>query len=114
MSRFEDIENAGLRVLIDDTGQIMRAVDQHGRSVWVNNVPLFQSGIPFGILPGDGGANGLTFTDSIGNFTLSAAVITDFYRAFAGGGYIYFPAGTAGSLDGSYFAVMFSDTAGRV
>jgi hypothetical protein len=36
MSRFEDIENAGLRVLIDDTGQIMRAVDQHGRSVWVN------------------------------------------------------------------------------
>jgi hypothetical protein len=75
---------------------------------------LFQAGTALGMLPGDGGANGLTFTDSIGNFTLSAAVITDFYRAFAGGGYIYFPAGTAGSLDGWYFAVMFSDTAGRV
>jgi len=75
---------------------------------------IFTAGAAFGLLPGDGGANGLTFTDSIGNFTLSAAVITDFYRAFAGGGYIYFPAGTAGSLDGWYFAVMFSDTAGRV
>jgi len=79
-----------------------------------NPVTLFQSGIPFGILPGDGGANGLDFTDSIGNFTLSAAVVTDFYRAFIGGGYLYFPAGTAGVLDGWYFAVMSSDTARRV
>ena len=78
---------------------------------------LYQSGTAFGILPGDGGANGLTFSDAIGNFTVSAAVITGFGRPFRGGGYCYFPAGAGGLLtDGWYWTVMDNDdgTAGRV
>lgn len=98
----------------NDGGGIRNLPIREGATRLTTDRTLFQAGIAFGILPGDGGSNGLTFTDAIGNFTLSAAVITDFYRAFAGGGYLYFPAGTAGSLDGWYFAVMSSDTAGRV
>jgi hypothetical protein len=106
MAEFVHVYNEG--------GGIRNVPMREGATRLTTDRTLFQAGAAFGMLPGDGGANGLTFTDSIGNFTLSAAVITDFYRAFAGGGYIYFPAGTAGILDGWYFAVMSSDTAGRV
>lgn len=110
MSRFEDIENAGLRVLIDDTGQIVRAVDQHGRSVWVNSVPLYQSGIPFWIPPGDGGANGLSFTGTRGVFTLSAeAPMASVFNALASGGYCYLPAGSGGLATGGWYWFKMTD-----
>lgn len=116
MSRFEDIENAGLRVLIDDTGQIMRAVDQHGRSVWVNSVPLYQSGIPFWIPPGDGGANGLSFTGTRGVFTLSAeAPMASVFNVLAYGCYCYLPAGSGGLATGGwYWCKMTDGTNGEV
>ncbi len=76
---------------------------------------LFQSGIPFWIPPGDGGANGLTFSGTRGVFSLSAAVLTNFWNLLASGGYAYFPAGSGGSLTaGWYFVKMTSDTAGEV
>lgn len=110
MSRFEDIENAGLRVLIEDTGQIMRAVDQHGRSVWVNSASLYQSGIPFWIPPGDGSANGLSFTGTRGVFTLSAeSPMTNSYLALITGGYCYLPAGSGGLATGGWYWFKMTD-----
>lgn len=76
---------------------------------------LYQSGIPFWIPPGDAGANGLSFTGTRGVFTLSAAVVTNFWTFFASGGYCYLPAGAGGLATGGwYWCVMTSDTAGEV
>ena len=80
-----------------------------------NPVTLFQSGIPFWIPPGDGGVNGLSFTDAVGNFTLSAAVMTNFWNFLNLGGYCYLPAGAGGLATGGWFwCKMTSDTAGTV
>ena len=76
---------------------------------------LYQSGIPFWIPPGDGGANGLSFTGTRGVFTLSAAA------PFAGLGttvlaecYAYIPAGGGGLAGGLYWCQMSDDTNGEI
>lgn len=77
---------------------------------------LYQSGIPFWIPPGDGGANGLSFTGTRGVFSLSAeSPLTNAWVYFAGGGYIYLPAGSGGLTSGGwYWCVMTGATAGEV
>lgn len=76
---------------------------------------LFQSGIPFWLPPGDGGSNGLIFTGTRGVFTLSAAVVTNFWNFFGSGGYAYLPANAGGLTTGGwYWCVMTSDTAGEI
>ena len=80
-------------------------------------VTLLQSGILFAIFAGDGGANGLTFTGTAGQFTLSAAPLTNIWNLFKTpvGGYCYLPAGAGGLVSGGlYFFRMTSDTAGEV
>lgn len=80
-------------------------------------VTLFQSGIPFAILAGDGGVTGLSFTGTNAVFTLSAAVTTNFWNFFKtpGGGYMYLPASAGGLASGGwYFFRMTSETDGEV
>lgn len=71
------------------------------------------SGIPFIIPPGDGSANGLQFTNTLGNFTLSAAILSGLWNALKGC-YIYLQANFGGRTypAGWYWAVFSSDTAG--
>lgn len=76
--------------------------------------PLWISGIPFIIFPGDGGANGLIFNGSgSGAFTLSAAVITNYVP---NNFYTYLPADSAysGSIEGWYYGKMASTTTGTI
>ena len=62
---------------------------------------LYQSGIPFWIPPGDGGANGLSFTGTRGVFTLSAeAPMASAFNVLASGCYCYLPAGSGGLATG--------------
>jgi hypothetical protein len=79
-------------------------------------VVLYQSGIPFWLPPGDGGANGLSFTGTRGVFTLSAeAPLPSSYLALASGGYCYLPAGAGGLVAGGwYWCVMADGTNGEV
>lgn len=71
--------------------------------------------LPFWLPPGDGGSNGLAFSGSGGDFTLSAAIITNIGLSL-GYGYCYFYAGFGGSSlpAGWYWTEMSSDTAGKV
>lgn len=71
------------------------------------------SGIPFIIPAGDGSANGLRFTGTLGNFTLSAAIQTNLWNGLKGC-YIYLQADFGGGSypAGWYWAVFSSDTAG--
>lgn len=78
---------------------------------------LYESGIPWFIPFGDGGSNGLSFTGTNAKFTLSAAVLTNFWNFFKApsGGYIYLPAGSGGLTTGGwYFFRMTTDTDGEV
>jgi hypothetical protein len=76
---------------------------------------IAQSNIPFLIMPGDGGANGCSFSGTAGAFTLSAAILanigTSLARCFA-----YFSANFGGSTlpAGWYWTEFSSDTAGIV
>lgn len=81
-----------------------------------NPVSLFQSGVPFWIPPGDGGANGLSFTGTRGVFTLSAeAPLASAYNALVSGGYCYLPAGSGGLVTGGwYWCKMTSGTDGEI
>ncbi len=81
-----------------------------------NPVTLFQSGIPFWIPPGNGGANGLSFTGTRGVFTLSAeSPMTNAYLALTTGGYCYLPAGAGGLVAGGwYWCKMTAATDGEV
>lgn len=77
---------------------------------------IFTNAIPFFILPGDGGTNGLTFTGGGGGaFTLSAAPLTGLLSGLAGRqcyGYLPANAGGSGNAAGWYLFVPSSDTAG--
>jgi len=87
-----------------------------GQSIAAEGV-LYQSGIPFWIPPGDGGANGLSFSGTRGVFTLSAASPIAGLGAtvLSGGGYMYLPAGAGGLVSGGlYWFVMTDDTNGEV
>ena len=75
---------------------------------------LWQSGIPFVMPGGDGGANGLSFTGTRGVFTLSAAILTG-VSAMLGGCYLYLPAGAGGlGSAGWRWAQFTDDTNGEV
>ena len=73
--------------------------------------PIWSCGLPFVWFPGDGGSNGLLFTGTAGNFSLSAAMISGLQIA---NGYGYLPAnaGGLGNAAGIYYFEMSSDTAG--
>jgi len=76
---------------------------------------LYQSGIPFWLPPGDGGANGLTFTGTRGVFTLSAAAPMQYAVAFTRNCYCYLPAGAGGLVTGGwYWCQMSDDTNGEI
>jgi len=70
-------------------------------------------GTPFVILPGDGAAVGMFFTNSAGAFTLSAAILTNVWNVLKGC-WCYLPANFGGKTypAGWYWAVFSSDTAG--
>lgn len=76
---------------------------------------IAQSGIPFLIMPGDGGSNGCSFSGTAGAFTLSAAIIANIGTTLAGC-YAYFSANFGGSTlpAGWYWTEFSSDTAGIV
>jgi len=76
---------------------------------------ISHSNIPFLIPPGDGGANGLSFSGTNGAFTLSAAILASTGATLAGC-YAYFSANFGGSTRpaGWYWTVFSSDTAGTV
>ena len=75
---------------------------------------IWQSGIPFVLPAGDGGANGLNFTGTRGVFTLSSAILAGVY-AMLGGCYLYLPAGAGGlASSGWRWATFSDDTNGEV
>ena len=77
-------------------------------------VTIAAIGTPFVILPGDGSATGMFFTNSAGAFTLTAgAILTNTWKALKGC-WIYLPANFGGRTysAGWYWAVFSSDTAG--
>ncbi len=85
-----------------------------GQSISAEGV-LFQSGIPFWLPPGDGGANGLIFTGTRGVFTLSAAAPMQYAVAFTRNCYCYLPAGAGGLVAGGwYWCQMSDDTNGEI
>jgi hypothetical protein len=80
-----------------------------GTPVWQSTAQsvarvIAQSNIPFLIMPGDGGANGCSFSGTAGAFTLSAAILANIYVALTGC-YAYFSANFGGSTlpDGWYW-----------
>ena len=80
-----------------------------GQSIAAEGV-LYQSGIPFWIPPGDGGANGLSFTGTRGVFTLSAeAPMASAFNVLASGGYCYLPAGAGGLATGGWYWCRMTD-----
>ena len=89
-------------------------------SLYLLGIPrtTFQTAIPFFLLPGDGGTNGLTFTGGGGGaFTLSAAPLANLLGGLSGRGcYGYLPdnAGNSGCAAGWYYCVFSSDTAGTI
>mgnify|MGYP000866633436 CR=1 FL=1 len=75
---------------------------------------IWQSGIPFILPGGDGGANGLSLTGTRGVFTMSAAILSGVY-AILGGCYLYLPAGAGGlGSSGWRWATFSDDTNGEV
>ncbi len=87
-------------------------------SLYLLGIPrtTFQSAIPFFLLPGDGGTDGMTFTGGGGGaFTLSAAPLAGLLSLLSGRGcYGYLPAnaGNSGCAAGWYYFIPSSDTAG--
>lgn len=91
-----------------------------GTPVWQSSAKadtniIAQSSVPFVIMPGDGGANGCSFSGAAGAFTLSAAIISNAGTVLAGC-YAYFSANFGGSTlpAGWYWTEFSSDTAGTV
>lgn len=84
----------------------------------ISSVPqtLFQSGTPFVIFAGDGGSNGLSFSGTDGQFTLSAEpMLAGSWAMISAGCYAYIPAGAGGLASGGwYWCTMSSATAGRI
>jgi len=117
-------EDAGKVIVEKSTGRMYLATMTEGAKPLSTNlaaelaaigapVPLWVCGIPFVLFAGDGGANGMLFTGTAGNFTLSAAVMTGFVIP---GGYCYLPAnaGGLGNAAGWFYFEMSSTTAGIV
>ncbi len=100
----------------NDGGGIRNVPMREGATRLTTDRVLYQSGIPFWIPPGDGGANGLSFTGTRGVFTLSAeSPMANSYLALATGGYCYLPAGAGGLVAGGwYWCKMTAATDGEV
>lgn len=76
---------------------------------------LFQTGVPFWIPPGDGGATGFSFDGTRGLFTLSAeSPIAGSLVSLANGGLIYVPAGAGGLAAGWYWGKTLTTTTGEI
>ncbi len=89
-------------------------VDTHAAAHIAMGNPLWQSGLPFWIPPGDGASSGLRFTtDASGAFTLSAAVLTSLVVPSF---YAWLPADAAysGQPAGWYYGTMSTSTAGII
>ena len=73
------------------------------------------SPLPFWLPPGDGGANGLAFSGSGGDFTLATSILAGSWPALAAA-YFYMPANFGGSSypAGWYYGEMSSETAGKL
>lgn len=99
-----------------DTGEVVGYKDAQGGERFPFVQTLYQSGVPFWIPPGDGGANGLSFTGTRGVFTLSAeAPMASAFTSLASGCYVYLPAGAGGLATGGwYWCVPADGTSGEV
>lgn len=85
-----------------------------GQSIAAEGV-LYQSGISWWLPPGDGGANGLSFTGTRGVFTLSAAAPMQYAVGYLRKCYCYLPAGAGGlAAGGWYWCQMSDDTNGEI
>lgn len=94
----------------NDGGGIRNVPMREGATRLTTDRVLYQSGIPFWIPPGDGGANGLSFTGTRGVFTLSAeAPMASAFNVLASGCYIYLPAGAGGLATGGWYWCVPSD-----
>lgn len=100
----------------NDGGGIRNVPMREGATRFTTDRVLYQSGIPFWIPPGDGGANGLSFTGTRGVFTLSAeAPMASAFNVLASGCHIYLPAGAGGlAIGGWYWCVPIDGTNGEV
>lgn len=78
-------------------------------------ITLFQSGVPFWIPPGDGGATGFSFDGTRGLFTLSAeSPMSGSLVSLAAGGLFYIPAGAGGLTAGWYWGKTLTATTGEI
>ena len=99
----------------NDGGGIRNVPTREGATRFTTNRVLFQSGIPFWLPPGDGGANGLIFTGTRGVFTVSVASPMQYAAAFTRNCYCYLPAGSGGLVTGGwYWCQMTDDTNGEI
>lgn len=100
----------------NDGGGIRNVPMREGATRFTTDRVLYQSGIPFWIPPGDGGANGLSFTGTRGVFTLSAeSPMASAFNVLASGCHIYLPAGAGGlAIGGWYWCVPIDGTNGEV
>lgn len=97
------------------TGEVVGYKTAQGGERFPFRRTLFQSGVPFWLPPGDGGANGLAFTGTRGAFTLSAAAPLQYSVAFLRNCYCYLPAGAGGLTTGGwYWCQMSDDTTGEI
>lgn len=74
-------------------------------------VHKWQSRMPAVIFAGDGGSNGLLFTGTAGNFTLSATILSGIFLP-VGYGYLPANAGGLGNAAGWFYFTMTTETAG--
>jgi hypothetical protein len=108
------ISGQEMAILMKDSNLVLKELSAINDALSVPKV-IAQSNIPFLIMPGDGGANGCSFSGSAGAFTLSAAILANIGTALAGC-YAYFSANFGGSTlpAGWYWTEFSSDTAGIV
>ena len=113
MTEFVHVYNEGGGIRNVSVGQGPTAVASNTNLTAGLPVPLWVCGIPFVLFAGDGGSNGMLFTGTAGNFTMSAAVLTGFVIPV---GYCYLPAnaGGLGNAAGWFYFEMSSETAGIV
>lgn len=96
----------------------LKKTSAQGVGFSAQGVPVtgFACGIPFVLPPGDGGANGLSFTGGGGGaFTMTAAILAGGWNLLTDC-YVYLPAnvGGSGNTAGWYYAQFSSDTVGTI
>jgi hypothetical protein len=110
---------AGDTVIVDSgVVPVTATTSSGGLGFSAQGVPVtgFACGIPFVLPPGDGGANGLSFTGGGGGaFTMTAAILAGGWNLLTDC-YVYLPAnvGGSGNTAGWYYAQFSSDTVGTI